>query len=777
MEAPQSTPRRPKQWKETYSPQSPTEVDNEITGSTAIASPSIVEAHSLNPRWVRKSLNSLYQAADKVLSHLVPGDPTEVPIDKDDERIDQRWDPDSDLTDELEEFEAVFETRLRRFKTTQQQFVRPRAIHHTLNPDGDVNEPLRGVDAVIYLANLANLTRYLMGSKQMTREMGNALRELDQQFPQIAISSFDTAAGGSSLYKKTFELAVELRVQYAIFTLGTFTDDDTAARETIIDRIFLRPGEDEDSPGFRGWNSPGLRHEDLSSAQCDQIKDDLGLVKENLRDPDLLANSFPLRGALLQLMDWVRLRRQELRAEIEAVGGINALSDMLINNKLPASMNEQESSPKAHTAMSKQQPNSRKSLLASRTMFARRRRRSAKEDNSTKDTMIDLLKADETTLHEESELPHDDAEVALQPSVEESVGEAQPPPAASEAEASAAQAPEAEERPSADEGVFVPEGDDWEPEQQDEAMQPPQNAPQEQTNPAVVNAMKAIRQQERVEKENQRRGVIFERQPDATRIEFGSGFDDSQATPGPSGTNGTTATAGPSRSEPQPTQPAQPLQSRKRARSEEFDNFSDSDAEFETHRDSQAAQERRRRAPVAKRARLEPTSSAPTGRQPRVQASSSRERPTGTARERAVSVEGSLEPTQRPAARAPASSAPGPRQRPAGTARARDVSASMSPEPTQRPATRAQPPAPLSGFREVQLQAAASRRVMRAPRRQRREWTPRETERFRELMELYPRAYARILQEDASMEDPVLQERDQVNLKDRARTMAKSMIE
>jgi hypothetical protein len=61
------------------------------------------------------------------------------------------------------------------------------------------------------------------------------------------------------------------------------------------------------------------------------------------------------------------------------------------------------------------------------------------------------------------------------------------------------------------------------------------------------------------------------------------------------------------------------------------------------------------------------------------------------------------------------------------------------------------------------------------PRKPRTGWSAREEQGLIEYMELYPRGYAQILKHDEDTYG-LLQDRTQVNLKDKARNMAIIMI-
>jgi len=247
----------------------------------------------------------------------------------------------------------------------------------------------------------------------------------------------------------------------------------------------------------------------------------------------------------------------------------------------------------------------------------------------------------------------------------------------------------------------------------EEQVEAPQASGPPQSSAALLKALKAV---PKPQKEN-RPVSIFDRQPTAQRIEFGDGFDSTQPTPGPSNTA-------------KGKQPALPSP-RKRKR---VIDISDSESdEFETADRGFRAPERRRNAPVSKKQRVaEPipsSSAAPTSYQPPPRPESEQEE--------------SISETSAP---------------------------SMSEEP------------PSSTWPDQRRLAKENRALEvttqeRAERKGRQKWTDDEEDALIQYMNMYRGKYSKILQHDQDDHGPKrLINRNQVNLKDKARTMALHMI-
>jgi hypothetical protein len=88
------------------------------------------------------------------------------------------------------------------------------------------------------------------------------------------------------------------------------------------------------------------------------------------------------------------------------------------------------------------------------------------------------------------------------------------------------------------------------------------------------------------------------------------------------------------------------------------------------------------------------------------------------------------------------------------------------------------PPSTYQAQRRLAKQNIAMAPLVRRrnDRQPRTDWSAREENVFAEYMAMYPAKYAAILRYDADQGYNVLQDRTQVNLKDKARSMAINMI-
>jgi hypothetical protein len=451
---------------------------------------------------------------------------------------------------------------------------------------------------------------------------------------------------------------------------------------------------------------------------------------------DELKSFFRWEPAILRLLEWVRLRHRELKAVIEDLGGSIAIA----RNVRQAL---EEPQPITKTAPSIPQESPRKW----RNSSGRDRRRSGRKFDPQAELdlrAIDVLKAKErdSGVHLGFAAVQHVAGGEVQDEQPERDDQAQDEQQTMVGSDTASQQEREEifkavkkmqkEQPMGkdqeSELQVAIESDGQRPEEEHSEEQQLQQQPTEeqveesqapgppQSSAALLKALKAV---PKPQKEN-RPVSIFDRQTSAQRIEFGDGFDNTQPIPDPSNIA-------------KGKQPAAPSP-RKRSRPADSDD-SGSDA-FETQDRGLLAPERRRNAPVAKRQRTTepiPSSSAPPSHQPPP-------RPT-------------------------------PRPRPSSE-QEESVSEVEAPEMMEE--------FPLSSTWRDQRRLAKENRVLDSTRssterKAREAWSNEEEEALIEYMRLYPSRYSKILQYD-EQGPRVLQNRNQVNLKDKARNLALNMI-
>jgi hypothetical protein len=684
---------------------------SEMSGTTAFSSFSMVEAEFLEPKYILKHMRKLCDASTEFLDHIAPDGGR---LEDDSNNLREIHKPDSEFTEEYRDYNDELNVHLKHYKAEENSYIHIRAINRALfGPTRDASATQSGINLILYLANLLVFAKEMIPSHRTEKEVWTALRQLDNLFPSQFMRSLtsdgtSTAAGDSVLLNETFDMALELRTQLAILVLERSASETDFNPDAVIGEVFFRSDSSQEAGAsvIRGWSIAALGGDDLALPQEWENKvvermtsirkffptDDESLDREEVIDIEGLGSNFPWEAVILRLFDWVRLRHRELRTTIDKLGGATAIL---------RSVKQQMEDPQPVAEQPRAASIAPGSPRKKRTSFGRERRRSRRkfDPNAPVDLRaIDALKArerlseaitarqtqdeqpTEAAVEEEQELPVVEPEHDYQPILGE----------------------EEEELPIEQPDEVVEE--EIEEEDEPEPAGPPKSS-------AAI--LKALKERSKPEKEN-RATSIFDRQSNAQRIEFGDGFE-SQSPP-----------AGPS-SKDKGKQRAQPAPSKKRARPIEED--SDDDA-FETEDRGARAQARRQKAPVTKKVRIDPSSSA-----------------------------------------VPTSHQPPPRRRVDEPAQEESVSEVEAPDMTEEA-----PPSSMYQQQRLLAKQARAPQPQFKMRKAKTAWTEDEENALVEYMEMYPARYSAILTYDRDEGHGVLQERDQVALKDKARLMARDMI-
>jgi hypothetical protein len=698
---------------------------SEMSGTTAITSFSMaeVEAEDLEPRFIVRYLPKLYAAVKDFLQHLAPD---EGRRQDDLANIRDIRKPDSEFNKDYREFAAEVNLYLKHFRGDRQQYILLRAVHHALvGSTRDIPLIQSGLDVPLYLANLLIFAKYIISSDRSENETWDVLHNLDaDSFPSLFLSALvpasslpDPAYGASTLLKETLGLALELRTQLAILTLQRSAEKGNYDPDEVLGELFVGSDDEEGNrPVIRGWAIPGLEElseegQRLVTDRMDKIREFFPTDTESLERGDtadvegLLAN-FPWEGTVLRALHWVRLRTREIESAIQEQGDIAE-----ITAKVKKEIEHAAARPQRATSVPQGTPRKK------RTSFGRDRRRSSKRFDPNADLgEVDALKAREKAAQHTQEEPQ---ELAVNQPVEQDELQATPnsdividgDKAQQQLEVSAsASGPSREVQPTPHDDIDI---DGHEDQQQPEPLtRPPRSAAELEK---LTRKMLTSNPQN---KENVR-GGFFTRQPNAQRVEFGDGFDESQPI------------AGPSRSSAKgkgKAKESELVSSKKRRREAESADSDDDDA-FESAAPSLTIQERRKEAPVAKKARFNvPISSA-----------------------------------------APPSNQPPPRNDFELEAQEESFSEAEAPEMSEE----APPP---SSFAKIKMLAQSN--VVPRQRKRPTAWSPEEEQALERYIGILGPKYSAILNLDADPDEGfgLLQERTQVNLKDKARNMAITMI-
>jgi len=704
----------------------------------------MIEAEFLEQKYIVKHMRKLCESAREFLEHLAPnGGNKKVDF----QNIQEIQKPDSDFTEEYRDFNDELNVHLKHYKSEEHSYIHVKAVHRVLfGAHPESSSVQTGLDLILYMANLLVFAKQMIHSDRSEKQIWDALRQLDNSFPSQFMRSLErevvsTIAGDSGMLQETFDLALELRTQLAILVLEKSAGESENPDEAILE-VFYRsePSQSGEGSLLRGWNIQALGGEDsalpqqLEATVSERIsairrffpRGEDSLERDDIVDLDGLSAEFPWLATILRLLHWVRHRHRELFGMIDEIGGPTAI----VRN-----VKQLMDSPPAVTEQPKIVSNQPESPRRKRTSFVRDRRRSSRkfDPNAPIDMdAINLLKSRERLseastarqvpensqqepAHEEEEESQDELPVmpdqqndyqSLFVGEDEEQQEEDEPLAEEQLE---------DERPLERPEVVIEEEEVEEEDPEDEVEPEPAGPPT--SSAALLKALKKVKPQ----KEN-RAISIFDRQAGARSLEFGDGFD-TQPTPGPS-----TRDKGKQRAQPSPN--------KKRRRAAEVESESDDDA-FETEDRTARVQERRQKAPVAKKVRIDPTSSAaPTSHQPR---------PRSEVDDDVLRL---------------------PRRRPTQD---ESISENEAPDMTEEA-----PPSTYQAQRKLAKQNIAAPTLAR--RKQRTDWTTQEEDAFAQYMSLFPAKYAAILRHDADDGYNLLQERTQVNLKDKARTMAINMI-
>lgn len=706
-----------------------------MSGTTAISSFSMVEADLLEAKYILKHLRKLCVSSTEFLHHIAPDAGT---LEGDASNIDEMQKPDSSFTEDYRDFDDELNVHLKHFRTEANNYVHVRAINRTLfGPAHDASAAQSGLDLMLYLTNVLVFAKQMIHSHRNDKEMWNSLRQLDNVFPSQFMHSLIpngnkiTSAGESALLIETFELALELRTQLAILVLEHSSSESDFNPDEDIGQVFLRSEafQDAGSSIIRGWNMAALGDDDsplpqelenkviqrLTQIRESFLLDDDSLERGEVVDLEGLARNFPWDALVLRLLHWARLRHRELRDTMDEMGGASAIV-RIVKQQIQEPQTVPEL-PRA-TSVANNTPPRRK-----RASFGRDRRRVSRkfDPHAPVDLQaIDAFKARERLSEATTARPTQDEEpvaAAIELNEEE---QHIPTIEVVQDDYQPIIGEEEEELPIEQPEEAIEEIIEEEVVEEEETAPEPAGPPK--SSAALLQALKEV---SKPEKEN-RATSIFDRQNNAQRVEFGDGFD-TQPTPGPSTS---TRDKGKQRVQPSP--------SKKRARPIEVEDEDDSeDDAFETAEDGTArAQARRQKAPVTKKVRIDPTSSAaapPTSHQPPPR--------------RRVDDDSLFVPTQE-----------------------ESVSETEAPDMTEEP-----PASSYQAQRELAKQARTPLPQLKQ-RKAKTAWTTREENALIEYMEMFPSKFSAILSHDRESGDGILQERDQVALKDKVRYMARDMI-
>ena len=188
-------------------------------------------------------------------------------------------------------------------------------------------------DDILYCANLATV---LETSSSPSGEL--PVEKLDRFFPEAFLGRIATplgkhAPGDSRLLKDTFDVGLDLRTQVAITFCESKAGEEGFSFETALGEIFFDLDQDNNSTKLKGWAVDGLWGDSLKLAQRNamsaRLKNIRNYVMEGVADLQALHEAFPSAAFHEKLLNWIRLRLDEIEARIKANGGVERVQEMI----------------------------------------------------------------------------------------------------------------------------------------------------------------------------------------------------------------------------------------------------------------------------------------------------------------------------------------------------------------------------------------------------------------------------------------------------------------
>lgn len=177
-------------------------------------------------------------------------------------------------------------------------------------------------------ANCARMVLDLLLAGMGLNSHSEAIRALDSQFPeplmsQVVEGNEPAPIGGSAALKSTFELALEIRTQFAIVELERQAKDVNA--RSVIESVFYGDGYTSDNDPLRGFNLQGTFADEnghLPSQFQDKVNDRFSELDFNLYDDEGNIDIKGLKSAfrnrfLISTARFVQIRDKELRQHLE----------------------------------------------------------------------------------------------------------------------------------------------------------------------------------------------------------------------------------------------------------------------------------------------------------------------------------------------------------------------------------------------------------------------------------------------------------------------------
>ncbi len=286
-----------------------------------------------NTEGMLDALPDLSEAADKLLGFLIPSESSEATIASQMIKLRTKG---TTASINWRRHGNAFQAQRELFGSDS--YINPSAALKTLLGTKQLSEatssPWRP-DALFQKANLAVLASSIF-TRPWQEQDDQFIEELEQAFPRYfteALASSDTLMPVHSMpIVETFQLALEVRTQYAITLLARHSAQPNFDSDVVLHQVFYK-----NKDVLKGWGVTGIHSENLTDAFEDAVLKRLAQLREAfttfsesaIAGTERLRTTFPWTSFVHQTVVWISQRMKELEAQIIASGGNQAICESL----------------------------------------------------------------------------------------------------------------------------------------------------------------------------------------------------------------------------------------------------------------------------------------------------------------------------------------------------------------------------------------------------------------------------------------------------------------
>jgi hypothetical protein len=317
-----------------------------MSGTTAITSHSAAAVAELDPM-MAEILPELLESSVRIMDLLAPAGITDKIVDN---VVKELKTPGSRKSKRLRFEEDKF--KLSRDHYGKDDYIISSYVLRRLLGDDPGEGPFRP-DAILHAANLATLVKEFTVTPKESESMISRLTILDTYFPEPFVYKFDDDLqyGSSTLLDQAFDLGLDIRTHWSISNLYQSRGQDRAKLEEVLAEDFYHPPEERNlslpyyvdytlngraKDILRGGPANSQEQKNRILERVDQIRGcfnagDEAAEHDDVVDFDLLEEHFGWSDFLAKLVTWSRYRLTEISRSIREQGGIQAITQALID--------------------------------------------------------------------------------------------------------------------------------------------------------------------------------------------------------------------------------------------------------------------------------------------------------------------------------------------------------------------------------------------------------------------------------------------------------------